>query len=218
MGFIRKVYSILTAQLLLTVIVAAPLQTMSPAWLMANQWLCLVSMAATVGIVCAMTCVPKLFKEFPTNYILLFVFTLFEAVLVGFVSAAYTAGSVVVCALATVFIFLGMTVYAWNTKSDFTGMGPYLFAALLSLIGFGLVISLLSMFGINIPGANLLYGFCGVLIFTFYIVFDTQLIVGEYHGHKHQFGIDDYVFAALNLYLDIINLFLQLLKLFGEKK
>jgi len=58
----------------------------------------------------------------------------------------------------------------------------------------------------------------GVLLFTFYIVFDTQLLIGEYGGHKVQFGIDDYVFAALNLYLDIINLFLHILSLFGERR
>ena len=51
----------------------------------------------------------------------------------------------------------------------------------------------------------------GVLIFSLYIVHDTQLMLGG--SHKVSIGMDDYVFAALNLYLDIINLFLLLLDL-----
>jgi len=42
--------------------------------------------------------------------------------------------------------------------------------------------------------------------------------LGEWGGHKLQFGIDEYVFAALNLYLDIINLFLHILSLFCEQR
>lgn len=218
MGFIRKVYAILTAQLALTVIIAAPMQTMPPMWFAQNQWLLTLSMVFTIATICAMSCCPKMAREFPSNYILLFTFTLFEAILVGFVSATYTAGSVLVCLAATVFIFFGLTLYAWTTTSDFTGMGPYLFGALLSLICFGFVISLLGMFGIHVPYGNLIYGIAGIFIFVMYIVYDTQLIIGEFHGHKHQFGIDDYVFAALNLYLDLINLFLQLLRVFGKEK
>jgi len=62
----------------------------------------------------------------------------------------------------------------------------------------------------------MLYDFLGVLLFTFFIVFDTQMIIGG--NHKVQFSIDDYCFAALNLYLDIINLFLHILALLGDRK
>merc|ERR1719343_1370915 len=62
----------------------------------------------------------------------------------------------------------------------------------------------------------MMYDFVGVLLFTFYIVYDTQLIIGG--SHKVQFSIDDYCFAALNLYLDVINLFQQILRLLGDQK
>ena len=57
----------------------------------------------------------------------------------------------------------------------------------------------------------------GCLLFSCYIVYDTQLIVGGQHK-KHQFGVDDYVFAALNIYLDIINLFVYLLRLLNSRR
>uniref|UniRef100_A0A7S1F1S7 Uncharacterized protein n=1 Tax=Noctiluca scintillans TaxID=2966 RepID=A0A7S1F1S7_NOCSC len=218
-GFIRKVYSILTVQLLLTVIVAAPLTSMvSQSWLVANSWIMYLSLGMTMVTMCAMVCCQNLTRSFPTNYILLFVFTAFEGVCVGFISAHYTWQSVVLAMSMTVLIFLCMTVFAWKSKTDFTGFGPYLFAALMVLMVFGFVVSLLAMSGVQVQWAFMLYNLIGVIIFTFYIVYDTQLIIGEWGGHAHQFGIDDYVFASLNLYLDIINLFLYLLSLFGDRR
>lgn len=40
-------------------------------------------------------------------------------------------------------------------------------------------------------------------VFAFYIVYDTQLMLGSWGGHKVEFSVDDYVFAAINLYLDL---------------
>jgi len=218
-GFIRKVYSILTVQLLLTVIVAAPLTTaVSQQWLLANQWIKNMSLGMTVITMCAMVCCQDLTRSFPTNYILLFVFTAFEGVCVGFFSAQYTWQSVVLSLGMTVLIFLCMTIFAWKSKTDFTGFGPYLFAALIVLMVFSFVLSLLVMFGVQVYWAFMAYNLIGVILFTFYIVYDTQLIIGEWGGHSLQFGIDDYVFAALNLYLDIINLFIYLLSLFGDRR
>lgn len=217
LGFVRKVYGLLSAQLLLTVAIAGPL-SQAQAFVHKNPWLLWVSMGMTICTLCAMMCCGEVLRQFPTNYIVLFVFTAFEGVLVGFVSAQYTWQSVVLAAGMTFAIFLCMTVYAFNTKTDFTGLGPYLFAALFAFCIFGMTLSVLAFCGVNIKWAMMVYDVLGVLLFTFYIVFDTQLILGEYGGHQTQFGIDDYVLAALTLYLDIINLFLHILSLFGERR
>lgn len=52
-------------------------------------------------------------------------------------------------------------------------------------------------------------------IYTVYLLIDTQLVLG---GKKHQISLDNYVMGAVIIYMDIIRLFLQLLKLLGEKK
>jgi len=216
MGFVRKVYGILSVQLLATVAIAAPFQRMPLEEVQSHQWILHISLAVLVGTMCSMICCAQVIKHFPQNYIFLGVITSAMGVLVGFASAMYTWQSVVLAAGITVAIFLAMTVYAWTTTTDFTGMGPYLFAALTCLIMFGFALSLLSFFGVHIEWAMMFYDFCGVLLFTFYIVFDTQMMIGGHH--KVSFSIDDYCFAALNLYLDIINLFLHLLSLFGERR
>jgi len=218
MGFVRKVYGILTAQLVLTVFIATPIYMAGKDWVLDNSWLLYLSMAALMCTFCAMCCCQKQLREYPTNYIFLLVITVTMSVLVAFSSAMYKWQSVLLAAGITTAIFVAMTIYAWTTKTDFTGAGPYLFAALMVLMGFGFTIMLLGMFGVDVEWMLMFYDLIGVLIFTFYIVYDTQLIMGELGGHKISFSIDDYVFAALNLYLDIINLFLHLLSLIGYRR
>ena len=60
------------------------------------------------------------------------------------------------------------------------------------------------------------YGSLGALVFSLYIVYDTQLMMGG--KHKYALSPEEYIFAALNLYLDIINLFLYILTLVGAAK
>merc|ERR1712072_803884 len=156
-------------------------------------------------------------RSYPYNYVILFTFTIFEAILVGFASASYTWQSVLLCAGLTATIFFGLTLFAFKTQTDFTGFGPMLFGALLSLMTWGLMTCILSAFGVPIDWAIMMYDLFGVLIFVIYIVYDTQLIIGGDHK-AHKFTVDDYVFAALNLYIDIMQLFLRLLRLLGKKK
>ena len=58
---------------------------------------------------------------------------------------------------------------------------------------------------------NIIYSSVGALLFSFCIVYDTQLIIGG--KHKYSYDVNDHVFAALSLYLDIINLFTYLLRI-----
>ena len=64
---------------------------------------------------------------------------------------------------------------------------------------------------------NILISGFGSLLFSFFIVYDVQLIAGGKH-QKMRFGLDEYAFAALILYMDIINLFLHILSLLGERR
>ena len=77
----------------------------------------------------------------------------------------------------------------------------------MGFIIFGFMISF-----VNLPVLSIVYSSVGSLIFSFYIVYDTQMIVGGEH-RRIKFHTDDYVIAAISLYLDIINLFLYLLEL-----
>lgn len=65
--------------------------------------------------------------------------------------------------------------------------------------------------------ANTTYSVIGAFIFSIFIVVDTQLMIGGKHK-IYKFTEDDYVFAALNLYLDVVNLFLYMLNILSNNQ
>jgi len=116
----------------------------------------------------------------------------------------YSPRIVMTAVTMTAAIVVGITVYACTTTTDFTFMGPFLFCAVILLICLGL-------FTIWIPFLHTLYCVLGVLVFSIYLIFDTQLIMGKF---GNQFVIDDYIIASLSLYLDIVNIFVYILSMF----
>lgn len=211
-GFIRKVYGILTVQLIYTfgIALAFNLWEGGAEWL-ANTgwWMIIIGAVLAMAGLCALACVPTLAKKVPLNYFLLFVMTTGFAIIMAYAGATVDTQSFVIALGITAVVVVGLTLFACQTKIDFTGMGPYLFVFLLVLIVFGIVAAIVRNRILHIVYAGL-----GALLFSFYLVYDTQVIVGGKH-RKYQFSIDDYVFGAIALYIDIINLFLYILTIVG---
>ena len=154
----------------------------------------------------SLVCCPSNAQQYPKNYIFLGLFTLAEGFMLGVNASRFQTADVMLAMGITFALVAGLTAFACTTRRDFTGAGPYLFVALFSFVLFGLFAVLFRSRMMSVVYCSL-----GVMLFGFYIVYDTQLILGG--DHKRKFGVDDYVFAALNLYLDIINLFLYVLSL-----
>lgn len=106
---------------------------------------------------------------------------------------------------------IGLTIFALQTKYDFTVMGGILFVSLILLIVF-------SFIAIFIPGkiTTLIFSSIGALLFSFYLVYDTQMMMGG--THKYSISPEEYIFAALALFLDIINIFIYILSIIGASK
>lgn len=111
-------------------------------------------------------------------------------------------------AAITLIIVVVLTTFAFQTKCDFTGCGVFVLVSSIVLLIFGIVC-------IFVPGKTLQMVYCsvGVLLFSFYIIYDTQIMIGG--NHKYAISPDEYVFAALNLYIDVVMLFMYLLRLIG---
>jgi len=90
---------------------------------------------------------------------------------------------------------------------DFSFMGPMLFAGLWAMIMFGFI----QMFFHPGPVAQTIYALLGSFLFSAYIVYDVQLLIAR-------LSLDDYIWASITLYLDIINLFLYILQLLGRSQ
>jgi FtsH-binding integral membrane protein len=223
-GFIRKVYSLVGIQLLVTTAIAVGIMKIGESKLRANSeatlGLLIVSSILTIATMCTLCCCPHLMRKYPWNYVILGLFTIGESIVVGLISVQFTTQSVIMAFGITCFIVIALTIFACQTKYDFTGCGPYLFVGCLCLMGFGFFMWLGSFFltGEAFHQLNLIYAFGGALLMSCYIVYDTQLIVGGKHQRQAEFGVDDYAFAALSLYIDIVQLFLYLLQLFGNRR
>ena len=132
--------------------------------------------------------------------------------MVGIVSSMYTTESVLMAIGTVTIITFGLTILAITTDLDFTRMWPYLFAITMVMIVAGFIL----MFSPSHMG-SMVYAALGALLFSAYLIFDTQMIVGGKRDRAMEFSVDDYVPAAISLYVDIIQLFIYMLQLFGEK-
>jgi len=216
-GFISKVYTILSVQLLLNLMIGGVMygsMSIRDAHKYAGVAMAcsLFSLVLLLSVTC---CCAQLMRKFPHNFLFLFGFTVGESVAVGFACLMYSLPSVLLALASTCAVVVCLTVYAVYTKHDFTGWNPYLQAVLWTMICFSLTMFIWSFFAPIPEAVQMVYSFLGVILFSLYIVYDTQCIVG---GRQRQLEIDDYCLAALMLYLDILNLFLHLLRLLGRRR
>ena len=155
----------------------------------------------------AIGCYKKVARTVPLNYICLFVFTLCESYVVSFVASMYDRDTVLIAACLTAAMTVGLTLYAVFTKTDFTTCGGILMVCCVCLI-FGGILSI--FFHSKI--LRLVLAVLGVIVFGIYLVYDTQLVIGK---NKNKYSMDDYIMAAMNLYIDIVQIFLYLLQIVG---
>jgi len=121
---------------------------------------------------------------------------------------AYEMSSIIYVFLATSLIFLIFSLLGKNSNADLSKLRTYLFVALLSI----LILELINIFVMNNNLDMVLCG-VGVLVFTGYVYYDVNKII-NYYDYTDNMA----VVGAFNLYLDFINIFLKLLRLFGKKR
>jgi len=127
----------------------------------------------------------------------------------------YTSESISQIFLITAAMFAGLAFYGAVTKKDLSGFGTFLFMGLLG----GLVATVIN-FWVHSSGLNMIVSYLFVFIFAGLTVYDTQRIksfarMGDTESDvAHKMAI----MGALALYLDFINLFLQLLRLMGDRR
>ena len=212
LGFIRKVYGIIFIQVLITTICTyfAVTKVAVSSFLINNPNLWIIAFIGLLATEIPIICCRRVARKVPINYILLLIFTLCESYFVVSLTLEFEPMSVLLAAGLTVVVVLGLTIYAMFTKSDITLCGGTLFV-------FSLLLLILSIVGIFFRNYffQTLIDCLGLLLFSAYLIYDIQMLIGN---KSKKFSEDDYIFAALQIYLDIIYLFLKIMKLFGKKK
>ena len=202
-GFIRKGYGLLAAQLAVTTVISA-LGVLMPgvAWWLRSSGVSFLSSIFSFVFLIALRCFQS---KYPYNLQLLFAFTVCESVTVACIVSQFAADVVVQALVLTTSVVGALTAYTFRSGKDFGFLGGYLFSGLISLMCWGF---LGAVFGF---GMGLLYSLAGAILFSAYIVYDTSRLL-------HTYTPDEYIEATIQLYLDIINLFIYILRILNDNK
>ncbi|KAK4482905.1 hypothetical protein RD792_010078 [Penstemon davidsonii] len=207
-GFIRKVYGILSAQILLTTAISAATVLYAPIndLLRGNSGLLLFLIFTPFILLWPLHIYQQ---KHPLNFIFLGLFTASMSVTVG-VSCANTEGKIVLEALiltsAVVLALTGYTFWAAKKGKDFSFLGPILFTSLFILILTGFIQMFFPLGSTSVA----IYGAISAIIFSGYIVYDTDNLI-------KRFTYDEYIWASVTLYLDVLNLFLTILRMLKQE-
>ena len=151
-------------------------------------------------------------RQAPINYVLLFAFTVCETYMVGGLTAQYDPKTVMMAGLATALTTIALTVYALRTKTSievFMAMSFVVYLAMLPLVIIALVVGLGPLYT--------LYCALGVVLYGLFLIIDTMLICRGKTMSGYGCSFDDYIIGALMLYLDIVMLFVYILRLLGGR-
>lgn len=143
-------------------------------------------------------------KRHPTNMILLTIFTLCESYSLAYLGTK-RAEVVIAAGLITAAVTVALFIYALSSKSDFTYMGGFLFICASALLA-----AVIINFFVESSPFGVIISCIGAVIFGMYIIYDVQIMTGK---KAYSLSIDDYVVGAINLYVDILGLFLDLVNI-----
>ncbi|CAB1459317.1 unnamed protein product [Pleuronectes platessa] len=124
----------------------------------------------------------------------------------------YNTKSVMLCLGITALVCLSVTIFSFQSKIDVTSCQGVLFSLCMVMLLCAIAMSIVIPFG-YVPWLHALYAVIGAILFTLFLAFDTQMLLGN---KRYSISPEEYVFATLSLYLDIIYLFSFLLQIMGN--
>jgi FtsH-binding integral membrane protein len=199
---VRRTYGLVFLSIIVTVLGVAFATTQQPVMdaVRAHPFIMLLAVFAPLLMA------QRAARDFPKNIILTFLFTFVEGVyLAPFLVAANSAAPGVVgqAAVLTLGTFGVLSLYTVLSRRDFSAWGSFFMIGLVVLF----IAMLINAF-VGSAAGGLWIAAVGVFVFAGLLVFDTWRIV-----RSGQYGPDDYVLAAVSIYLDLINMFIMILSL-----
>lgn len=154
----------------------------------------------------------------PVLMLLFLAYAAITGISLSFIFYVYTPGSILACFLSAAGMFGVMAIMGYTTNKDLTGFGRIMIMGLVGII----IASLINLFLRN-GTMDYIISFIGVMVFTGLTAYDVQKLkrIGEgiaYEGTPAVEVKKRAIMGGLTLYLDFINLFLFLLRLFGGKR
>jgi protein lifeguard len=203
-NFITKVYALFFMQILLTeVLVAIIISIPALKTGIRATWIpFLIAVIFQIVLGCAILCFRRVSRKYPRNYIALFSFSIIEAYILAYIPAGYNWYVPLYAGVSALFIDGSIAFYALVIKTEFSRCKAMVISVVTSLIIFGVFIVIFPDRYIS-----LIVGIIISIIFSVFITLDAGSITSRYSGLTY----DDYVIAALILYIDFIILLLELM-------
>jgi uncharacterized protein len=213
-SYMLSVYNYMVSAVLLTGVVAMLFANWAGApALLANPALRFVLMLAPLGIVMWMSFGINRMTE-GTAKALFWTYSVLMGLSLSSILLVYTGTSVAQAFFATAAGFAGLSLYGYTTQKSLSGLGSFLIMGVIGL----LVAMLINMF-VQSSAMSLIISVIGVLLFAGLTAFDTQRIKsGYFEVRGTAYAGKSAIMGALQLYLDFINMFLFLLRLFGNQR
>ena len=209
----KRVYFKMTLGLLVSAFVALWCSDSPAYWhiLGNNSWAIWVLLIIEIGLVIAITgSIRRLSSAAATG--LFYLFAAVNGLALAPIFIVYTSHSIAVTFFVTAGTFAAMSIYGYFTSNDLSKMGSILFMALIGLI----IASVVNLF-LHSDTMMWIITYAGVLIFVGLTAWDTQQIKNMAIQMDSASAGKLATIGALNLYLDFINLFLYLLRIFGNR-
>jgi len=218
-NFIKKVYLILMTQLTITTAFICLFIFCRPVteWVQSNSWFYWVSYGVFIVTYFTLVCVPSLRRRFPVNFICLAIFTLALTYMAATISSYYDTTIVLYAMAITAAVCLLVSLFAIQTRIDFTMCSGLLFGLCMVVLLFGLSCLITYLIIPNSFAAHVMYCVYGgliALLMTLFLIFDTQMVVGG-KNRKNALSPEEYIYGSLQLYLDIVYLFLAIVGVMG---
>ncbi|MFZ0928758.1 MAG: Bax inhibitor-1/YccA family protein [Syntrophobacteraceae bacterium] len=211
--FIRRVYNWMALGLAVTALTSLFALNSGLIYSLLSPGVMLVLILAELGIVIALSAaIGKL--QSSTALLMFFAYSFLNGLTLATIFLAYTKASIASTFFVTAGTFAAMSVYGYTTKRDLTSMGSFLMMGLI-----GIIIASFVNFFFSSPAFYWLITYAGIAIFVGLTAYDAQKIkemaYGGFAGSEEE--RKGAVIGALRLYLDFINLFLLLLRIFGRR-
>ncbi|KAK9918664.1 hypothetical protein WJX75_005780 [Coccomyxa subellipsoidea] len=207
MGFVEKTLGLMLLQLLITVGASALFRYWEPARVAVDDHAWIFFLLWAISFVCVMTLSSneRMRRVHPYNYITFIIFTISFSLIVGILTAFFDTQLLLMALGITAAAVAFMFIIAAATGFDFTQAG-----GLLYIMGFVFVIMI--FVGVFVPSNVyfLIISAIAAVLFSAYLLYDLQAIMG---GRAVELSPDDYVYAAVQVYLDVVLLFVSLLNI-----
>lgn len=207
--YLRMFIALLTTALTALYVASTPAIT---SFIFSNNIIFGIMIIAELGLVIGLSAALKKISTTTAN-IMLLLYAILNGILLSSIFFAYELGSIAYTFFISAGVFLAMSIYGFVTRKDLNSFGSYCFMAL-----FGIIIASLVNLFVHSSTLEWIVSFIGVGIFMGLTAWDTQKIKNAAFSIEPSETGKLAVIGALSLYLDFINMFLYLLRFFGNSR